>query len=258
VPPEPGPRGGSQKAPDGPKDRASSGSIPQVGPPVPNIAFARGEEEGLIRKSRPDALGALLSVSFLSCLFVLLLVAEQAFPPAPSAGRGIGLDGGVRGPLVVGGPAHSALAAPPLALPPVAATAVEVLEPALLEPTETQAGGAPRERRRADRPGPSQERDGTRTPRAAAGPRTLAAPGASDEAPGHARNGGGVAAARSNGSGHGSLGTPPGHGGTPPGHVGEAPGHAKAKGRDHGPGGRGKGRSKHQGSPNQRPGHSSG
>jgi hypothetical protein len=215
----------------------------------------------LIRKSRPDALGALLSVSFLSCLFVLLLVAEQAFPPAPTAGRGIGLDGGVRGPLVVGGPAHSALAAPPLALPPVAAAAVQVLEPALPEPPEAQAEAAPRERPRVDRRGPSEERDGThgtRTPRAAAGPRTLAARGAPDEAPGHTRNGGGVAAARSNGSGQGRLGTPPGHGGTPPGHVGEAPGQAKAKGRDHGDGGRGKGGSKHQGKPNQRPGHSSG
>jgi hypothetical protein len=228
-----------------------------VGPPVPNIAFARGEEEGLIRKSRPDALGALLSVSFLSCLFVLLLVAEQAFPPAPSAGRGIGLDGGVRGPLMVGGPAHSALAAPPLALPPVAAAAVEVLEPAVLEPPEAQGGAGPRERPRADRRGPSKERD-TRAPRATGGPKTLAAPGASDEAPGQARNGGGVAAARSDGSGHGRVGTPPGHGGTPPGHVGEAPGQAKAKGRDHDHGGRGKGRSKHQGRPNQRPGRSSG
>jgi hypothetical protein len=218
-----------------------------------------------MKKRWADALGALLSVSFLSCLFALLLVAEQAFPPARAPEGGIGLPGGIRGPLVVvGGSSGSRLSAPAVILPPAVAPLLTADDASLasVEPAAPTVSGDGREatrtraerreaRRRADR---SVERDATRGPIGARAERKATgtneadgkieapghggtSPGHGGTPPGHARKGG--EASRS--EGHGSVGTPPGHGGTPPGHGGTPPGQDK----DHGGKGRGKGASKH-------------
>jgi hypothetical protein len=226
-------------------------------------------------RRRAGALGALLSVSFLSCLFALLLVAEQAFPPAPSLDGGLGLPAPDRSPLVVaGGSGGSALAAPTAIAPaPVAEVAAPVVD-AAADQTLFAGGGSdlesrddrPRDRRRESR---TPDREGDRdpqspTPSGSDGTEGGESPGHGGTPPGH----GGIPPGQakkdsadlgnspdhgSNSSDHGN--TSPGHGGTPPGqakkggdgvtspgHGGTPPGQAK---KDNGGHGRGKGHSKH-------------
>jgi hypothetical protein len=215
-------------------------------------------------KRRADALGAVLSASFLSCLLALLFVAEQAFPPAPVLDSGPGLPGGIRAPRVIaGGPEHSATAIPTLVLPAApAAVTVTTGSSGSDEQTGTsqEAGtaqtsgsgtrggsrGPAEDRGTPDRvvlgaetdhvppgqggtpPGQAKELSGSeKTPPG----HEKTPPGHQKTPPGHARGGG------SGGSGDGGAAkTPPGHGGTPPG---------QAKVKDHGSEGRGKGHSKH-------------
>jgi hypothetical protein len=237
-----------------------------------------------MRKRRADALGALLSATFLSCLFALLLLADQAFPPALQADGGIGLRGGIRGSLVlVGGPDHSALPVPsviPSSTPstetPAAGPSVEAQPGAEVLGT-AESSSVPT----AERSPRNRETDGTddrtvRTPDTAeekgkgrpekakhakgkhekrehphGGPPGHGGtpPGHGGTPPGHARGGdasGASASGGSGGSGHGRVGAV----GTPPGHGGTPPGHGgtppgQGKVKDHGGKGRGKGKSKH-------------
>lgn len=220
-----------------------------------------------MRKRGADALGALLSASFLSCLFALLLVAEQAFPPART-GDGVFLPAEIRGPLVVaGGSAGSTLAAPAAVVPAEvvpaeAVAAVGALAPvldssAVIEPagpSERRAGSpAPRGERRTDRSGdrdPARAPDADRTDRKeserdGASPDPAETPGHGGKPSGHGGKppGKGGTPPGQGGKPPGKGGTPPGQGGKPPGQGGTPPGQSKDKAKDDG--GKGKGNSNH-------------
>jgi hypothetical protein len=225
-----------------------------------------------MRKRRANALGALLSASFLSCLFALLLVADQAFPPVLQREGGIGLREGIRGsPVLVGGPDHSAIGVPDLV--PSSAPSALAAEPSLeaavgAEAVGTAESGSGRTPQRSPRESETADGRTVRTPDTAeakekdtgedeerkhphGGP-----PGHGGTSPGHARGGGSSgapAAGGPEGTGHGTVrtaGNPPGHRGTPPGHArGGGSSGAPAAG---GPEGTGHGTVRTAGSP---PGH---
>jgi hypothetical protein len=230
-----------------------------VGLPIPAV-HARGEEKRSMRKQRADALGALLSGSLLSCLFALLLVADQAFPPVPLMEDGRGLRAGIRSPVVMTqSPGYSDLDLPSVLLPPTAPEAgVGVSVADFDEGTVTSGAGEP-----GRGSGPAPRAEGAEAGPVVRGPSGGSDPGGfepmgeeKDEKvppghggtpPGHDKAAGQGGGRGSLGSGHGGVGTPPGHGGTPPGHGGTPPGQAKDKdhgSKDHASKGRGKGKAK--------------
>jgi hypothetical protein len=212
------------------------------------------------------ALGALLSVSFLSCLFALLLVTEQAFPPGPGAGSDLGLRGRIEAPLVVAGGSSGAGLAAPTAV--VAAPVAVVVAPALAAAEETagtigSGTDAVRVERRDGRSPDRRTRDRAdeREPRSPGPP----GPGANeDPSPGHGgtppgHGGTPPGQAKKAAAAGGSPSTPAGQGGTPPGQGGTPPGQAKAQGSSGGSPGHGgtpPGQSKNHGSKGQGKGHS--
>lgn len=218
-------------------------------------------------KRRADALGALLSATFLSCLFALLLLADQAFPPALVTEDGR-LRAGIRAPVVAArGPAHVELDPPSVQQPPAVLQA-DTGEPVAGLDTETVTSGAGEARQGSglepgdggaepgpvvrgpsggpglgepEPTGPKEKNDKVPPGHGGTPPGQEKKSSGDGPSPGHSKGRGSGGPGSSGGSGNGGVGTPPGHGGTPPGHAKDEDHESKG----HGGKGRGKGGSKH-------------